>query len=143
MKIPELKFIRYKKHNIFMDTLLEIRSAVICNHQRSMMPKEIVLMVKISRWTVVALIKKWKDTGSITPKKFINDPYPSSKSQKDTRDLTSKESSNEIRQYFDINIHPASVRRILIKFDNQLYLQFRENCLTVVGNGIDDPSSNP
>ena len=32
-------------------------------------------------------------------------------------DLTDKESANEIKQYFDIDIHPASVRRILIKFD--------------------------
>ena len=33
-----------------------------------------------------------------------------------TCDLTSKELSNEIKQYFDIDLNPACVQYILIKF---------------------------
>ena len=31
-------------------------------------------------------------------------------------DLTSKKLTNEIKQYFDIDIHPTSIQCILIKF---------------------------
>ena len=45
-----------------MVTPMEIRSAVICNHQRDMKPKQIALKANLSRRTVAELIKK-KDSG--------------------------------------------------------------------------------
>ena len=48
----------------------------------------------------------------------INGSYPSLMSQK-THDLTSKELANEIKQYFDIDIYPVSIRQILIKFGHR------------------------
>ena len=72
------------------------------------------------------LIKKWKNTGYITSKKVLED-LKSLQNHRSvsffeiskTTYLTSKELANEIKQYFDIDIHLASVRRILIDFGHR------------------------
>ena len=49
---------------------------------------------------------------------------------KKTRDLTSKVLANEIKENFDIDINPAFVRRILIKFDHESKMKQKKMLLT-------------
>ena len=60
---------------------IEIYSAVICYHQGGIKPKEIVLKVNSPYQTAVDLIKKWKDTGSITLKKNVQEGFKSLQNQ--------------------------------------------------------------
>ena len=127
------KLICYKKQGFFiypqktLVTQIEIHSSVICYYQSGMKLKKIVLKVTEPHQMVADLIKKWKGTTCITQKKKflkvsktykINCLY-CSRSWK-ICDLISKELASEIVQYFGIDIHSASVQRILIKFSIEI-----------------------
>ena len=53
-----------------MVVLIEICSAVICNHQSGMKPKEIVLKVNFPQQAVANSIKMWKETINYTKNKI-------------------------------------------------------------------------
>ena len=76
------------------------------------------MKVKFPRRTVAGLMKKWiydrKKFWKASKDDKINGPYTFEILK--SRNLVTKELINDIKKYFDINIHPIFVRSILIKF---------------------------
>ena len=80
-------------------------------------PPRNVLMVNFSHQIEANLIRKWKETGSLKPRKVLEGfkslQYPS------------KKIADEIKQYSAIDMHPASVWCILIKFGHQFKMKHK------------------